>query len=96
MARQGGIGVVHKNMSIEDQAEHVDRVKRSESGVITNPFSLTADHQVFDAEAPDGRNIGFPVYRLLTGDHKLVGILTNRDLRFIEDYSHQISEVMTQ
>ncbi|MDN4076277.1 MULTISPECIES: IMP dehydrogenase [Fictibacillus] len=95
MARQGGLGIIHKNMSIEQQAEQVDRVKRSESGVITDPFYLTPDHQVFDAEHLMGkyRISGVPI----VDDHKkLVGILTNRDLRFIEDYSIQISDVMTK
>ncbi|TGB01289.1 IMP dehydrogenase [Halobacillus salinus] len=96
MARQGGLGVVHKNMSIEDQAEHVDRVKRSESGVITNPFFLTPDHQVFDAEHLMGkfRISGVPIVNN-TEERILVGIITNRDLRFIEDYSMRISAVMT-
>ncbi|UOQ44731.1 IMP dehydrogenase [Halobacillus salinarum] len=96
MARQGGLGVIHKNMSIEDQAEHVDRVKRSESGVITNPFFLTPEHQVFDAEHLMGkfRISGVPIVNNVE-EQKLVGILTNRDLRFIEDYSMAISEVMT-
>lgn len=96
MARQGGLGVVHKNMSIEDQAEHVDRVKRSESGVITNPFFLTPEHQVFDAEHLMGkfRISGVPIVNN-TDESVLVGIITNRDLRFIEDYSMKISEVMT-
>ncbi|WP_067840361.1 IMP dehydrogenase [Amphibacillus sediminis] len=96
MARQGGIGIIHKNMSIEDQAEHVDRVKRSESGVITNPFFLMPDNQVFDAEHLMGkfRISGVPIVNNKE-DQVLVGILTNRDLRFIEDYSIKISEVMT-
>ena len=96
MARQGGLGVIHKNMSIEEQAEHVDRVKRSESGVITNPFFLTPDHQVFDAEHLMGkfRISGVPIVNNIE-EQKLVGILTNRDLRFIEDYSLAISDVMT-
>lgn len=96
MARQGGIGIIHKNMSIEEQAEHVDRVKRSESGVITNPFFLQPDNQVFDAEHLMGkfRISGVPIVNNKE-DQVLVGILTNRDLRFIEDYSIQISEVMT-
>ncbi|CDQ18382.1 inosine-5'-monophosphate dehydrogenase [Halobacillus karajensis] len=96
MARQGGLGVIHKNMSIEEQAEHVDRVKRSESGVITNPFFLTPDHQVFDAEHLMGkfRISGVPIVNNIE-EQKLVGIITNRDLRFIEDYSMRISEVMT-
>lgn len=96
MARQGGLGIIHKNMSIEEQAEQVDRVKRSESGVITNPFFLTPDHQVFDAEHLMGkyRISGVPVVNNET-EQKLVGIITNRDLRFIQDYSIKISEVMT-
>lgn len=95
MAREGGLGIIHKNMSIEEQAEHVDRVKRSESGVITNPFYLTPEHQVFDAEHLMGkfRISGVPI---VDENQKLVGILTNRDLRFIEDYSIQIDEVMTK
>lgn len=96
MARQGGLGVIHKNMSIEEQAEMVDRVKRSESGVITNPFFLTPEHQVYDAEHLMGkfRISGVPIVNDIE-EQKLVGILTNRDLRFIQDYSIQISEVMT-
>lgn len=96
MARQGGIGVIHKNMSIEEQAEKVDRVKRSESGVITDPFFLTPEHQVFDAEhlMAKFRISGVPIVNN-EEDLKLVGILTNRDLRFVEDYSIRISEVMT-
>lgn len=96
MARQGGFGVIHKNMSIEQQAEEVDRVKRSESGVITNPFFLTPEHQVYDAEHLMGkyRISGVPIVNNID-EQKLVGILTNRDLRFIEDYSILISEVMT-
>lgn len=94
IAREGGIGIIHKNMPIEQQAEEVDRVKRSESGVITNPFSLTADHLVSDAEVVMGkfRISGVPI---VDAEHKLVGILTNRDLRFIHDYNIKISEVMT-
>lgn len=96
MARQGGFGVIHKNMSISEQAEMVDRVKRSESGVITNPFFLTPEHQVYDAEHLMGkfRISGVPIVNNVD-EQKLVGILTNRDLRFIEDYSMVISEVMT-
>lgn len=96
MARQGGFGVIHKNMSIDEQAEMVDRVKRSESGVITNPFFLTPEHQVYDAEhlMSKFRISGVPIVNNIE-DKKLVGILTNRDLRFIEDYSIVISEVMT-
>ncbi|MDO7908710.1 IMP dehydrogenase [Paenibacillus sp. JX-17] len=94
MAREGGIGVIHKNMPVEKQAEEVDRVKRSESGVITNPFSLTPDHLVSDAERVMGkfRISGVPI---VDENNKLVGILTNRDLRFIHDFNIKISEVMT-
>lgn len=96
MARQGGLGIIHKNMSIEAQAEQVDKVKRSESGVITDPFFLTPEHQVFDAEHLMGkyRISGVPIVNNET-ERKLVGIITNRDLRFISDFSLQISEVMT-
>lgn len=95
MAREGGIGIIHKNMSVSEQAEEVDRVKRSESGVITNPFSLTPDHHVYDAEELMGkyRISGVPI---VDSEDKLVGILTNRDLRFVHDYSMKISEVMTR
>ncbi|WNR44600.1 IMP dehydrogenase [Paenibacillus roseipurpureus] len=95
MAREGGIGIIHKNMPIELQAEHVDRVKRSESGVITNPFSLTPEHHVYDAEElmAKYRISGVPI---VNGENRLVGILTNRDLRFVHDYSIKIKEVMTQ
>ncbi len=94
MAREGGIGIIHKNMTIERQAEEVDRVKRSESGVITNPFALTSEHYVYDAEAlmAKYRISGVPI---VNDDYQLVGILTNRDLRFIHDYAIKISEVMT-
>jgi len=96
MARQGGFGVIHKNMSIDDQAELVDRVKRSESGVITDPFFLTPEHHVYDAEhlMSKFRISGVPIVNNVD-DRQLVGILTNRDLRFTEDYSILISEVMT-
>jgi IMP dehydrogenase len=95
IAREGGIGIIHKNMSISQQAEEVDRVKRSESGVITNPFSLTPDHHVYDAEELMGkyRISGVPI---VDQDKKLVGILTNRDLRFVHDYSIKINDVMTR
>lgn len=94
IAREGGIGIIHKNMPIEQQAEEVDRVKRSESGVITNPFSLTPTHLVTDAEQVMGkfRISGVPI---VDEDQKLVGILTNRDLRFIHDYNIEIKQVMT-
>lgn len=95
MARQGGLGIIHKNMSVEEQAEQVDRVKRSESGVITNPFFLTPEHKVYDAEhlMSKYRISGVPI---VDENHKLVGILTNRDLRFINDFSIVINEVMTR
>lgn len=95
MARQGGLGVIHKNMSIEEQAEQVDRVKRSESGVITNPFFLTPDNQVADAEhlMSKYRISGVPI---VDQTQRLVGIITNRDLRFIQNYSIPISDVMTK
>ena len=95
IAREGGVGIIHKNMTIAQQAEEVDRVKRSESGVITNPFSLTPDHHVYDAEELMGkyRISGVPI---VDENKKLVGILTNRDLRFVHDYSIKISEVMTR
>lgn len=94
MAREGGIGIVHKNMSIEEQAEHIDRVKRSEHGVITDPFFLSPDHLVEDALAlmKKYRISGVPI----TKNDKLVGILTNRDLRFETNYSQPISNVMTK
>ena len=93
MARQGGIGIIHKNMSIEAQAEEVDKVKRSENGVITDPFSLSPDNTLEDAEAlmHKFRISGVPV----TEGRKLVGIITNRDLKFETDYTRKIKEVMT-
>ena len=93
MARQGGIGIIHKNMSIEAQAEEVDKVKRSENGVITDPFSLTPDHTHGDADALMGkfRISGVPI----TEGKKLVGIITNRDLKFEKDFSKKIKECMT-
>ena len=97
MARQGGLGVIHKNMSIEEQAEQVETVKRSENGVITDPFFLTPTHQVYDAEHLMGkyRISGVPIVNN-EEDLTLVGIITNRDLRFIQDYSLKIDEVMTK
>lgn len=95
MAREGGIGIVHKNMSIEQQAEEIDRVKRSESGVISNPIYLTPEHPIRDAEAlmSKYRISGVPIVE--TGSHRLVGIITNRDLRFERNYDREIREVMT-
>jgi len=94
IAREGGIGIIHKNMSIERQAEEVDKVKRSENGVITNPFSLTPDHYVYDADElmAKYRISGVPVCE----NGRLVGIITNRDLKFLTDFSVKISEVMTK
>ncbi len=94
MARQGGIGVIHKNMSIEAQAEEVDMVKRSENGVITDPFSLTADHTLKDADDLMGkfRISGVPI---VAEGGRLVGIITNRDLKFETDYSRKIKDIMT-
>ena len=93
MAREGGLGIIHKNMSIEEQAAQVDKVKRSEHGVITDPFFLSPEHLIQDAENLMAR------YRIsgvpITRDGKLVGILTNRDLRFVTDYSRPIHEFMT-
>ena len=93
IAREGGLGIIHKNMSIEDQASQVDKVKRSEHGVITDPFFLSPDHLIRDAEALMSR------YRIsgvpITRGKKLAGILTNRDLRFETDDSRRIEEVMT-
>ena len=97
IARQGGLGVIHKNMSIAEQAEEVHKVKRSESGVIINPFFLTPSHKVQDAEdlMAKYRISGVPIVDDLETRH-LVGILTNRDLRFISDYSISIDDVMTK
>ena len=96
MARQGGIGVVHKNMSVAEQADEVRKVKRSESGVITDPFFLTPTHTIQEAEDLMSmyRISGVPIVETLE-NRKLVGILTNRDLRFVEDYDQEIQNVMT-
>ena len=95
IAREGGIGIIHKNMTIEQQAEEVDKVKRSENGVIVDPFSLTEDHIVADADELMGkfRISGVPI---VDGKGKLVGIITNRDMRFLTDFNAKISEVMTK
>lgn len=94
MAREGGIGIIHKNMSIEAQAEEVDRVKRQENGVITNPFYLHPDNTIEDAQRlmRKYRISGVPI----TVEGKLVGILTNRDVVYENDYSRKIEEVMTK
>ena len=93
MARQGGIGIIHKNMSIEAQADEVDKVKRSENGVITDPFYLSPDHTLQDADnlMAKFKISGVPI----TKDGKLVGIITNRDLKFETDFTKKISESMT-
>ena len=95
MAREGGIGVIHKNMTIEAQAEQVDLVKRSENGVISNPFSLTAERTLAEAEAlmAKFRISGVPV---VDANGKLIGIITNRDMKFETDYSRLIGDVMTK
>ena len=95
MAREGGAGVIHKNMSIEAQAEMVDRVKRSENGVITNPLFLHPDNYVYEAEnlMHKFRISGVPI---CDENKKLVGIITNRDMRFMTDFNIKISEVMTK
>ena len=95
MAREGGIGIIHKNMTIEEQAREVDRVKRQENGVITDPIYLSANHRLQDAEDLMGR------YRIsgvpITDENgKLVGIVTNRDMIFVTNYDRKISEVMTK
>ena len=94
IAREGGIGVIHKNMTIEEQADQIDRVKRSENGVISNPFFLSEHHHVYDAlELMAKYKIsGVPICR----DGKLVGILTNRDLKFLDDENELIANVMTK
>lgn len=96
MAREGGVGIIHKNMTIEQQADMVDRVKRSENGVIVNPFFLSPDHYVNDANQLMAKYkiSGVPICK----DGKLVGIITNRDLRFMTeaDYSQRIADVMTK
>ena len=93
MARQGGIGIIHKNMTIEQQAEEVDKVKRSENGVITDPFYLSPEHTLEDANnlMAKFRISGVPI----TEGRKLVGIITNRDLKFETDFSKKIKESMT-
>ena len=95
IAREGGIGIIHKNMTIEQQADEVDKVKRSENGVIVNPFSLTADRYVYDADELMGKYkiSGVPI---VDSQGKLVGIITNRDMRSISDYDTKIGDVMTK
>ena len=95
IAREGGIGIIHKNMTIEQQCDEVDKVKRSENGVIVNPFSLTEDRCVYDANELMGKYkiSGVPI---VDKEGHLVGIITNRDMRFLRDFSSPISEVMTK
>ena len=93
MAREGGIGIIHKNMTIEQQATEVDKVKRSEHGVITDPFFLSPEHTLKDADELMGKFkiSGVPI----TENNKLVGIITNRDLKFEDDFNKKIKECMT-
>ena len=95
MAREGGIGVIHKNMSIDAQVEQVDVVKRSENGVITNPFSLSKDNTLADADAlmAKFRISGVPI---VDENKRLIGIITNRDMKFEEDMSKKIEDAMTK
>ena len=95
IAREGGIGIIHKNMTIEEQAEEVDKVKRSESGMIVNPVTVRPDQTIAEAEAlmRKYKISGLPV---TNEEGKLVGIITNRDIRFVKDYSKKIKEVMTK
>ncbi|MBP0965134.1 MAG: IMP dehydrogenase [Oscillospiraceae bacterium] len=95
IAREGGIGIIHKNMSVEQQVDEVDKVKRSENGVIVNPFSLTGEKTVQEADDLMGKYkiSGVPI---VDEKGKLIGILTNRDLRFLTDFSIRIKEVMTK
>ena len=95
MAREGGMGIIHKNLSIDEQAVHVDRVKRSEHGVITDPFHLSPENMVYEAVAlmEKYRISGVPI---TAEGGKLVGILTNRDLRFETNYNQKIADVMTK
>ena len=95
MARQGGIGIIHKNMSIEEQALEVDKVKRSESGVIVDPFYLSKNHNIQDADDIMARYkiSGVPI---VDEDNKLIGIITNRDIKFEKDMTKSIEDVMTK
>ena len=95
ISREGGIGIIHKNMPIEKQAEEVDKVKRSENGVIVNPFYLSKDHTAADANELMGRYkiSGVPI---CDDDKKLIGIITNRDMRFLTDLNVKIEDVMTK
>ena len=94
LAREGGIGIIHRNCSVEDQVQEVDKVKRSESGMITNPITLDPDKNVGDAHklAAKFRIGGVPI---VTGTGKLVGLITNRDLKYQDDFSLPVTELMT-
>ena len=95
MAREGGVGVIHKNMPIEKQMDEVEKVKRSENGVITNPFYLSPDNYVYEADELMGKYkiSGVPI---CDGNKKLIGIITNRDMRFLDNHQMKIKEVMTK
>ncbi len=95
MAREGGVGTIHKNMPVEAQCDQVERVKRSENGVITDPFFLGADNYVYEADELMGKYkiSGVPI---CDADGKLIGIITNRDLRFMTDFNVPIRDVMTK
>src|SRR3982751_5038390 len=95
LAREGGIGILHKNMSIEKQAEQVRKVKRSESGLIIDPITLFVDATIGDALRlmKENKIGGIPI---VDNEHRLVGILTNRDLRFQDDLNQKVSELMTK
>ena len=95
VSREGGIGIIHKNMTIDKQADEIDKVKRSQNGVIVNPFFLSPDNIVADADELMGkyRISGVPI---VEADGKLCGIITNRDMRFITDFSMRIGDVMTK
>ena len=95
IAREGGVGVIHKNMSIDKQVDEVERVKRSENGVIVNPFYLSPDNYVYEADELMSKYkiSGVPI---CDGDRHLVGIITNRDMRFLDNHQMKIREVMTR
>ncbi len=95
IAREGGVGTIHKNMSIADQADHVDRVKRSENGVITNPIFLGADNYVYEAEQLM-RKFKISGVPICDDQKRVIGIITNRDMRFLTDFSGRIADVMTK
>src|SRR5688500_19975200 len=98
MAQHGGLGVIHKNLSIEEQASEVDRVKRSESGMIVNPITLSPTHRISEALAlmSKYRISGVPITDDGSKEGRLVGILTNRDLRFESNVDRPISDIMTR